>query len=458
MAHRSMAPSLRRTSQSAAASRAPSVPSASSCRTVLRSRVTFFIGRCRSTRTLSLKDRRDGLRIQPRYRLVLMPRSRRQKTFRARHRRPTSTPICSGWNRHPLTGPNQRSGRGNKACVLGAATHLRRRGAPSRKRFRPRLMFFHRRHSKSHFPKPCSHSAAGTDLSQGFASVFVTAQDGLTLHVRRYGSGHACAHSIVCLPGLARTAADFHPLATALAADPANPRLVLALDYRGHGQSQYDRNPKNYAIRVALADLSAVLAAFEITSAIFVGTSFGGVLAMMLAVLPPAAIAGVILNDIGPVMEPRGLMRIKSYVGKLPIARNFEEGAEILRWLFEAQFTKLAPKDWIAFAKRTWRADHGRLVPSHDPKLARALRGLSLERLPTLWDQFDALARIPLMVIRGANSDMLARPTLNEMLARRDQLEVVVVPDQGHAPLLAEPNVIRRLVTFVASCDAPARD
>jgi pimeloyl-ACP methyl ester carboxylesterase len=233
---------------------------------------------------------------------------------------------------------------------------------------------------------------------------------------------------------------------------------VLALDYRGHGQSQYDRNPKNYAMRVALADLSAVLAAFEITSAIFVGTSFGGVLAMMLAVLPPAAVAGVILNDIGPVMEPRGLIRIKSYVGKLPIARNFEEGAEILRWLFEAQFTKLAPQDWVAFAQRTWREGHGTLVPSHDPKLARVLRGYSLERLPTLWDQFDALARIPLMVIRGANSDMLARPTLNEMLARREQLEVVVVPDQGHAPLLAEPLVIRRVAAFVASCDAPARD
>jgi pimeloyl-ACP methyl ester carboxylesterase len=300
--------------------------------------------------------------------------------------------------------------------------------------------------------------AEGTYPDRGFASVFVTAPDGLRLHIRSYGSSVASALPVVCLPALARTAADFHPLATALAADPANPRLVLALDYRGHGQSQYDRNPKNYAIRVALADLSAVLAAFEITSAIFVGTSFGGVLAMMLAVLPPAAVAGVILNDIGPVMEPRGLIRIKSYVGKLPIARNFEEGAEILRWLFEAQFTKLAPQDWVAFAQRTWREGHSTLVPSHDPKLARVLRGYSLERLPTLWDQFDALARIPLMVIRGANSDMLARPTLNEMLARRSQLEVVVVPDQGHAPLLGEPKVIRRVAAFVASCDAPARD
>jgi pimeloyl-ACP methyl ester carboxylesterase len=319
-------------------------------------------------------------------------------------------------------------------------------------------MFFHRRHRESHFPEPCSHSAAGTDLSQGFASAFVTAHDGLTLHVRRYGSRHASARSVVCLPGLGRTAADFHVLATALAADPDNPRLVLALDYRGHGQSQYDRNPNNYTIRVALADLSAVLAALEITSAIFVGTSFGGVLAMMLAVLPPIAVAGVILNDIGPVIEPRGLVRIKQYVGKLPVPRTLEEGAEILRWWFNAQFPKLAPQDWIAFAQRTWREHRGALMPNHDLKLARALRGVSLERLPTLWDQFDALAHIPLMVIRGANSDMLASTTVNAMLARRGQLEVVVVPDQGHAPLLAEPKVIRRIAAFVASCDVPARD
>src|SRR5262245_18545061 len=176
---------------------------------------------------------------------------------------------------------------------------------------------------------------------------------------------------------------------------------------------------------------------------------------MMLAVLPPAAVAGVILTDSGPLMEPRGLMRIKSYVGKLPIARNFEEGAEILRWLFEAQFTKLTPQDWIAFAQRTWREHRGALMPNHDLKLARALRGLSLARLPTLWDQFDALAHIPLMVIRGANSDMLASTTVNTMLARRGQLEVVVIPDQGHAPQLAEPKVIRRIAAFVAYCESP---
>jgi len=312
-------------------------------------------------------------------------------------------------------------------------------------------MFYHRHHTGS------SRPVVESDPSQAFANAFVTAQDGAVLHVRCYGPRDASAHSVVCLPGLARTAADFHPLAMALAADPASPRLVLALDYRGHGQSQYDRNHNHYTIRVAFADLSAVLAALEITSATVVGTSFGGILAMMLAALPPVAVSGVILNDIGPVLEPAGLMRIKNYVGKLPIARNFKEGAEILRWLFEAQFTKLSPDDWMAFAQRTWHEDHGTLVPTHDPKLARVLRGMSLERIPTLWDQFDALARIPLMVIRGANSDMLASTTLNAMLARRDQLEVVIVPDQGHAPLLAEAKVISRIAAFVASCNVAAR-
>jgi pimeloyl-ACP methyl ester carboxylesterase len=150
-----------------------------------------------------------------------------------------------------------------------------------------------------------------SDPNQGFASILVTPPDGPTLHVRSYGSRFASALPVVCLPGLARTAADFHPLAAALAADPAKPRHVLALDYRGHGQSKYDRNPNNYALPVALADLSAVLTELKIAPATFIGTSYGGLLAMMLAVSRPAAIAGVILNDIGPVIEPEGLLRLK---------------------------------------------------------------------------------------------------------------------------------------------------
>src|SRR6266567_2591920 len=166
--------------------------------------------------------------------------------------------------------------------------------------------------------------------------------------------------------------------------------MELAHHYRGHGRSEYDRNPDNYTLPVALADLSAVLIALEIAPAIFLGSSYGGLLAMMLAVWRPTAIAGVILNDIGPVMEPHGWVRIKGYVGKLPIPRNFEEGAEILHWWFDAQFPKLASQDWIALAQRTWREHRGRLVPDYDPKLARTLEGADLQHPLTLWNHFDS--------------------------------------------------------------------
>jgi len=302
-----------------------------------------------------------------------------------------------------------------------------------------------------------SASVGDRSAERGFASVFVTAPDGLKLHVRCYGSRFGSALPVVCLPGLARTAADFHCLAAALAADLAEPRLVVALDYRGHGRSEYDRNPANYALPVDLADISAVLTALGIAPAVFVGTSHGGLLAMMLALMRPTAIAGVILNDIGPIIEPQGLLRIKCCVGKLPIPRNFAEGGDILRRFFGAQFPKLAPQDWIAFAQRTWREHGGGLLPDYDVKLARTLQRANLERPPTLWNEFDALARVPLMIVRGANSDMLASTTLEAMLARRGELDVAVVPDQGHAPLLAEPKLIRQIAAFAASCDASAR-
>src|ERR1700694_509471 len=147
-------------------------------------------------------------------------------------------------------------------------------------------------------------------------SLFVAAPDGLKLHVRAYGPRMASGWPLVCLPGLSRSSADFETLALALSRDAATPRRVLALDYRGRGRSEHDRNPKNYNFPVELADVLAVLAALAALPAVFIGTSRGGILTMLLAAARPPAIAGVILNDIGPVIEPKGLMRIRGYVGK----------------------------------------------------------------------------------------------------------------------------------------------
>jgi pimeloyl-ACP methyl ester carboxylesterase len=291
--------------------------------------------------------------------------------------------------------------------------------------------------------------------SNSATSVFISAPDGLRLHARCYGRRSAPALPVVCLPGLARTAADFETLAQALANDTNQPRCVIALDYRGRGQSEYDRDPAHYNFQVELADVLAVIVALDAMPAIFIGTSRGGILTMLLAAIRPTAIAGCVLNDIGPVIEPKGLIRIKGYVGKLPQPRSFEEGAEILRRLFSAQFPRLGPNDWLASARRTFRENNGALVPTYDVKLAKTLEGVDFDKpFPPLWAQFDALSQTPVMAIRGENSDILSAATVEAMRARHPTMEAIEVPDQGHAPLLVEPDIISRIADFAARCDS----
>jgi pimeloyl-ACP methyl ester carboxylesterase len=283
--------------------------------------------------------------------------------------------------------------------------------------------------------------------------LFVTAPDGLRLHACAFGRRTEGVAAVVCLPGLARTADDFHSLAVALAGDPEQPRSVTAVEYRGRGQSEYDSDPANYSLAVELADLLAVLTAIEVERAVFVGTSRGGILAMLLAAARPGSIAGVVLNDIGPVIEPAGLVRIKSYLGRLPRPKDFEDAADIVSRLFGSQFRALTRDQWVAFAHRTFKEQTGIIEPRYDPKLADVLKGVDLERpLPPLWREFEALAPFPLMVIRGANSDLLSSATVEAMRARRPDLETLEVPEQGHAPLLAEADVIDRIRAFIARC------
>jgi pimeloyl-ACP methyl ester carboxylesterase len=297
--------------------------------------------------------------------------------------------------------------------------------------------------------------SAAPARADDFTSIFISAPDGLQLHARCIGPRRGTSLPVVCLPGLTRTANDFDTLARALAhADPD--RRVISVDYRGRGRSDYDRNPGNYNPAVELADLIAVLAALEAAPAIFVGTSRGGILTMLLAATRPDAIAAAVLNDIGPVIELEGLMRIKGYVGRVPEPEDYADAARILRRFFEVQFPKLSDEDWLTSAKRGFREQDGQLVPTYDVNLARTLDSVTPDMpSPTLWPQFDALGGVPVMVIRGALSDLLSERTVEMMRERHRSLEVIEVADQGHPPLLTDSDIVSRIVAFMAGIRAP---
>ncbi len=287
-------------------------------------------------------------------------------------------------------------------------------------------------------------------------SRYYSGPDGLKLHLRDYGPRLSDALPVVCLPGLARTAEDFDRLARAIAGGQAGaPRRVVAIDYRGRGLSERDPNWKNYDLGVESADIQSILAAAEIHEAIFVGASRGGIHCMLLAAFRPTLMRAVVMNDIGPVMETRGLARIRGYVGKLPSPKSWADAIAMFKQVSGAQFTALSDADWMDYARLTLEEKDGALVTRYDPMLMKVLEGLNLEApLPDLWPQFEALSHLPLLVIRGENSDLLSEATLADMLKRHGRAEALTVPGQGHAPLLLDQPTIARVCSFIASVGA----
>lgn len=286
-------------------------------------------------------------------------------------------------------------------------------------------------------------------------SLFFSASDGLTLHALAAGPRTAPRLPVICLPGLARTSEDFRELIEALAFDAERPRRVLALDARGRGRSARDPNPANYSVPVELGDVLSLLDANGIGRAVFVGTSRGGILAMAMGAVRPRALAGAVLNDIGPVIDMAGILRIKRYVGRLPTPANYEEAAGLMRAAMGSQFPSFEAADWESYARRTWQdAAGGGLELRYDPALSRTLADIDPgEPLPVLWPQFASLAHAPLMAIRGEHSDLLSPATLAEMRSQRPGLEVLEIAGQGHAPVLTDERTIGPIKQFVARCD-----
>lgn len=280
---------------------------------------------------------------------------------------------------------------------------------------------------------------------------FWTSRDGLKLHFRDYagpGSPETGASlPVLCLPGLTRNARDFELLAPRLAAR----RRVLCPDMRGRGDSEYAKDSASYNPPQYCDDVLALLDQEGISRFIVVGTSLGGLMTMGLALAVRDRIAGAVLNDVGPRLEPAGLTRILDYVGQ---GRNFPTWVHAARALEDThgQAHPGQPLDfWIGMAKRLMTlASNGRIVFDYDMKIAEPLRDLDVENQPDLWPAWEALAGRPLLVLRGALSDLLSDTTLKEMLRRVPEAEAVTLGNVGHAPTLDEPEALAAIERLLA--------
>jgi pimeloyl-ACP methyl ester carboxylesterase len=284
--------------------------------------------------------------------------------------------------------------------------------------------------------------------------IYFASFDDLRLYVRHYPAPDESARSVICLPGLTRNSRDFHTLATFLSKHPDKPRNVYCFDYRGRGRSQYDRNWRNYTPYIELLDVLDFLTALGLHKVGVVGTSRGGIITMMMAALRPTAMGPVVLNDIGPVIETRGLARIIGYVGRMPVPKTWPDAVMIMREMNERAFPAFSEAQWEEIAKDVFDEQKGRPARAYHRKLARALGTIDLSRsVPDLWPQFIALGQVPAFVLRGGNSDVLSAETLEAMVERHPNLRTMTVADQGHAPVLKEPETVETIGAFFAAND-----
>ncbi len=289
---------------------------------------------------------------------------------------------------------------------------------------------------------------------QNWEEVTFTSRDGLTLYARHYAPPGPIGRPVLCLPGLTRNSKDFHDLATFLSSHPSRPRDVWCPDYRGRGRSAYDPDWQNYSPYMEMLDVLDLMAITDLHEVGLIGTSRGGIISMLMAVMRPTAMAALVLNDIGPVIETAGLARIMGYAGKIPVPANWDEAAELVRSMNRRFFTNLTDEDWHKLAHQWFSEQGGKPAASYDTKISNALSEIDImQKLPEMWPQFEALAHIPVMVLRGENSDLLSAKTVEEMAQRHPTLTAVTIYAQGHAPLLTDRFSMGVIADFLRGTD-----
>lgn len=284
-----------------------------------------------------------------------------------------------------------------------------------------------------------------------FKDLWWRAADGLMLHARDYPAG-GTKTPVICIHGLTRNARDFEDLAPRI---QATGRRVIAVDVRGRGQSDRDPHPMNYNAGTYAADVVGLMANEVIPSAVFIGTSMGGIITMVLSAMAPQAIAGAVLNDIGPELSPVGLGRITGYVGQADPVETWADAAAYIRSVNEAAFPDLPDEEWDRFARRTFREEGGRPVLDYDPDIAVAFRpipGAPQAAPPDMWPLFMSLTTgRPTLLIRGGISDLIDADIARKMREAAPRMAYAEVPNVGHAPMLTEPQAWRAIEAFLAA-------
>ena len=268
----------------------------------------------------------------------------------------------------------------------------------------------------------------------------ISAWDGLPLVVREWRDGDAHA-PLLCLPGIVRTSGDFATLAQELGAG----RRVVSPDYPGRGQSGRSRDIARYTPEACLRDVLDICAALHLHHAIAIGTSFGGLLSMGLAAVRPSLFRAIVLNDIGPELGHGGTSFVRRFIGTDVAFADLDTAVAHLRAILPP-LSLNGDDAWRTMTELTYGPDgDGRLRPLWDTRIARLLNG----RTPDLWALFRGLAYLPLLLVCGGASDLLLPATVQRMLAVRPDMAVITLPGIGHAPTLAEPEVLAALRAFL---------
>ncbi|WP_170573021.1 alpha/beta hydrolase [Ruegeria atlantica] len=270
---------------------------------------------------------------------------------------------------------------------------------------------------------------------------FFTTSDDKRLYYTDTGSGIP----LLCLAGLTRCSRDFSYLAPHV----TDLRLIT-MDYRGRGKSDHDPDYMNYNVLRESHDVIELLDHLGLDRVVVLGTSRGGLIAMTLAASHPDRLAGVILNDVGPVIEPAGIAKIMDYVGKPPMSATYDDAALAMQNAMQHQFPDVLLERWRKQVEIQYEQTDEGLALRYDPALRTALLDQAAAgATPDLWMFFESLRDIPTGVIRGANSDVLGKDTLIEMHKRHPGLISAEIPDRGHVPFLDEPqslDLIRKVL------------